>query len=249
MVYSSHRMTEQIPRIKLRDHVVERLLDMILSGNYASGARLPPERELVANFGVSRTVVREALNVLESRGLIEIAQGRGAVVTNDNARALREAFALLLRAQPKTLWHLLETRKVLEVEIAGFAAERASREDTEAMRSALDDMRVKIDLPEGFVDADVEFHTLLARSTRNPVLLTTIESVGELLRASRRVTGSNPANARRALSEHESILELVEAKDPEGARRMMRAHLIAAERDIEAATNRRTNYRAGETAR
>jgi len=220
----------------------------VLSGDVKPGDRLPPERELVARLGVSRTVVREALNALESRGLIEITQGRGAVVTNDNTSAVREALGLLLRGRSQTLWHLLEVRKILEVEIAGFAAGRAAPEDVDDMRSALEKMRAKIDVPGGFVDADLEFYALLARTTRNPVLLATIEPIGELLRASRRVTGSNPANARRALDEHESILERVEARDHEGARREMRAHLMAAERDVRATTEQPASRPEGREA-
>src|SRR5919107_1934674 len=99
----------------------------------------------------------------------------------------------------------------------------------------LDRMRDSIDAPEGYVDADVEFHALLARGTRNEVLLTMLEPVVDLLRASRRVRASRPGNALRALGEHEEILRRVEAGDAKGAREEMRAHLAKTAEDIEAA--------------
>jgi GntR family transcriptional regulator, transcriptional repressor for pyruvate dehydrogenase complex len=208
---------------------------MVVSGGLEPGERLPPERELCARLGVSRTVVREALNLLEARGLISIEHGRGAVVSGGNTDAVRDALGLILRVRPKVLWELLEMRAILEVGISGLAAERATEEDTDAMRAELERMAASIDTPEGYVDADVEFHALLARGARNGVLLTMLEPIVDLLRASRRVSASRrPGSALRALGEHEEILRRVEAGDAEGARREMRAHLANTVKDIEA---------------
>ena len=208
---------------------------MVVSGGLEPGERLPPERELCARLGVSRTVVREALNLLEARGLISIEHGRGAVVSGGNTDAVRDALGLILRVRPKVLWELLEMRAILEVGISGLAAERATEEDTDAMRVQLERMAAAIDAPEGYVDADVEFHALLARAARNGVLLTMLEPIVELLRASRRVSASRrPGSALRALGEHEEILRRVEAGDAGGARREMRAHLANTVKDIEA---------------
>ena len=208
---------------------------MVISGGLDPGERLPPERELCSLLGVSRTVVREALNLLEARGLVSIEHGRGAVVSGGGPRAVRDTLGLLLRVQPKTLWELLEMRGILEVEVAGLAAERAEDEDVAAMRLRLDRMRGSIDAPEGYVDADVEFHALLARAARNEVLLTMLEPVVDLLRTSRRVSAALPGRALRALGEHEEILARVEAGDAAGAREEMRLHLANTAEDIEAA--------------
>jgi GntR family transcriptional repressor for pyruvate dehydrogenase complex len=208
---------------------------MVVSSGLSPGERLPPERELVGLLGVSRTVVREALNLLEARGLISIEHGRGAVVSGDSPHAVRDTLGLLLRVRPKALWELLEIRKILEVEISGLAAERAGEGEVREMRGQLSRMEILIEAPEGYVDADVEFHALLARSTRNEVLLTMLDPVVELLRASREVSASRPGSARRALREHEEILRRVEAGDVEGARQRMRVHLMNTAEDIEAA--------------
>jgi GntR family transcriptional repressor for pyruvate dehydrogenase complex len=226
---------EQARRGRLRDRAADQLLEMVVSGGLEPGERLPPERELCERLGVSRTVVREALNLLEARGLISIEHGRGAVVSGGNTDAVRDALGLILRVRPKVLWELLEMRAILEVEISGLAAGRATEEDTDAMRVQLERMAAAIDAPEGYVDADVEFHALLARAARNGVLLTMLEPIVDLLRASRRVSASRrPGSALRALGEHEEILRRVEAGDAEGARREMRAHLANTVRDIEA---------------
>ncbi len=228
-------MNEQGGRTRLRDRAAEQLLDMVVSSGLRPGQRLPPERELVGRLGVSRTVVREALNLLEARGLISIEHGRGAVVSGGSTRAVRDTLGLLLRVRPKALWELLEIREILEVEISGLAAERAQEDDVREMRGQLDRMGSLIDAPEGYVDADVEFHALLARSTGNEVLLTMLDPIVELLRASREVSASRPGSARRALREHEEILHCVEAGDAGGARERMRVHLANTAGDIEAA--------------
>ena len=208
---------------------------MVISGGFRPGERLPPERELCERLGVSRTVVREALNLVEARGLVSIEHGRGAVVSGGEPRAVRDTLGLLLRVKPKTLWELLEMRGILEVEVAGLAAGRAGPEDVGAMRVQVEGMRGSIDAPEGYVDADVAFHALLARAARNGVLLTMLEPVVDLLRASRGVSAARPGNARRALVEHERILDYVQSGDAEGARREMRSHLANTAGDIEAA--------------
>ena len=226
---------DKMQRTRLRDRAAEELLDMVISGGLSAGDRLPPERELCGRLGVSRTVVREALNLVEARGLVSIEHGRGAVVSGGEPRAVRDTLGLLLRVQPKTLWELLEMRGILEVEVAGLAAGRAGPQDVEEMRVQIGKMRDSIESTEGYVDADVEFHALLARAARNGVLLTMLEPVIELLRASRRVSAARPGNAQRALLEHERILARVGSGDAEGARREMRAHLANTAGDIEAA--------------
>ena len=222
-------------RTRLRDRAADQLLDMVISSGLSQGERLPPERELVGRLGVSRTVVREALNLLEARGLISIEHGRGAVVSGGSTHAVRDTLGLLLRVRPKALWELLEIREILEVEISGLAAERAGEVEVREMRGQLARMETLIDAPEGYVDADVEFHALLVRSTGNEVLLTMLDPIVELLRTSRRVSASRPGSARRALREHEEILGRVESGDAEGAREGMRVHLANTARDIEAA--------------
>lgn len=227
-------MTQHIRRVKLRDQAVDHLLEMISSSDYESGDRLPPERVLVERLGVSRTVVREALNLLETRGLLQVEHGRGAVISDNGARALQDNLESILRVRPNTVWELMEMREALETQVAALAAERANEQDIAAMREVLDKMRNNIDAPEGYVGADVAFHELLARSAHNDVLLMMIEPITGLLLASRRMTGAQPPNAKRALWAHEEILKQVEAGNAEGAREAMRDHLATTKGDIEA---------------
>lgn len=207
---------------------------MVLSGAYVEGDRLPPERKLVEELGVSRTVVREALNSLESRGLVRIEHGRGAVVSaGGGLPAVRDTLELYLHSRPETMLELLEVRRALEIEVAGLAAQRATPEDIEAMRAANEMMREKIDAPEGYVDADTVFHMLIAKSTKNQIFLLMNEPITDLLLESRKITGSLPENARRAVKGHEAILDRIEARDVAGARLAMTEHLLTTQKDVE----------------
>ncbi|WP_119071225.1 FadR/GntR family transcriptional regulator [Rubrobacter indicoceani] len=226
-------MTQEIRRVKLRDQVTERLAEMILSGGCSEGDRLPPERRLVEDLGVSRTVVREALNLLESRGLISIEHGRGAVVAGMGLPAVRDTLQFYLRSRPETMLELLEVRRALEIEVAGLAAQRATPEDIEAMREANRRMREKLHAPEGYVNADTEFHTAIIRSTKNHIFLLINEPITDLLLETRKITGSMAENARRALAGHEAILRCIEARDVAGARLAMTEHLLTTQKDVE----------------
>lgn len=219
--------------MKLRDQVTEKLAAMVLSDGYSEGDRLPPERKLVEDLGVSRTVVREALNLLESRGLIRIEHGRGAVIAGTGLPAVRDTLQLYLRNRPETMLELLEVRRALEIEVAGLAAQRAIPEDIEAIREAHEQMREKLHAPEGYVNADSEFHTAITRSTKNHIFLLMNEPITDLLLETRKITGSMAENARRAVKGHETILKCIEAHDVAGARLAMTEHLLNTQKDIE----------------
>ncbi len=128
---------------------------------------------------------------------------------------------------------LLEVRRALEIEVAGLAAQRATAEDIELMREANETMRERLEAPEGYVDADTMFHMLLAKSTKNHIFLLMNEPITDLLLESRKITGSLPDNARRALKGHEKILERIEARDVAGARLAMTEHLLNTQKDVE----------------
>src|SRR5918995_41727 len=132
-------MRQQIRRVKLRDQVADMLVEMISSGEYGAGDRLPPERILVEQLGVSRTVVREALNLLETRGLIRVEHGRGAIVSADGADALQNNLEFLLRMEPSTLWELMEMRKALEVEGARIEMRKHMMTTEHDMRATIGD--------------------------------------------------------------------------------------------------------------
>lgn len=219
-------------RPPLHREVAEVLSDRIVSGEFPEKSLLPPERELCEMLGVSRTVVREAIKFLESRGLVRIERGRGTVVQEAHAGPLAETFKLLLRRRENVLEDLLEIRKILEVAIAGIAAERRSEVHIKDMEQALKTMRDKPSELAGYVDADVAFHAAIARAAENPIVLVLLEPIADLLRESRMNSFSGPRMVRLRLLQHEAILARIKARDAAGAREAMSRHLTDTEKDL-----------------
>src|SRR5579875_1962171 len=158
-------------REPLHRDIARMLAEKIVSGEYEEGSLLPPERVLCTAFGVSRTVIREAIKALETRGLVRIEHGRGTVVEPASNSQVRDSLKLLMLRKQHSIEQLLEVRGILEVAIVRLAAKRRTVEDLLRMQAALDVMRQKPQAPEGYVDADVEFHAQIARAAHNPVLL------------------------------------------------------------------------------
>jgi len=219
-------------REPLHREVARILSERIISGDCPERSLLPTERELCKDMGVSRTVIREAIKFLESRGLVRIERGRGTVVQEPHAGPLTETFKLLLRRRGDVLKDLVEVRKILEVGIAGLAAERRSESHLRGMERALETMRQKPSAPEGYVDADVAFHAEIARASQNPVVLVLLEPLADLLRESRLITFSGPRMVKLRTRQHEQIYKRIRAGDAEGAREAMSRHLTDTERDL-----------------
>ncbi|MEA2720330.1 MAG: GntR family transcriptional regulator, transcriptional repressor for pyruvate dehydrogenase complex [Candidatus Eremiobacteraeota bacterium] len=228
-----------IPR-RLHAHVVDALMPMIASGELPPGSLLPTEPEMSARFGVSRSVVREALRVLGAKGLIEVRHGSGTrVTTPDRWDPLDPQILGALRGRGPSaavLHDLLEARTIIECEVAALAAERADAEQRDALRDAVETMRASLDDPDRFVSGDSAFHLTLLRAARNRVLERMTQPMHELLRYAQALTDAIPGVLTRALADHEAIAEAVLRRDAAGARDAMRVHLAQTQRDIIAIT-------------
>ena len=157
--------------------VVDQIQDAILRGDLAPGDTLPPERDLKDMFQTSRGTLREALRVLEQKGLIEIRLGvrGGAVVRAATAEPFSESLDLLIRSQKVSLDHLAEFREGVEGTVAAMAARRAEPTDIQMLEGLLEEARVHVDAgPDAwdeFVGVDKRFHQALARIAGNPIYI------------------------------------------------------------------------------
>ncbi|HEX3549501.1 MAG TPA: FadR/GntR family transcriptional regulator [Candidatus Elarobacter sp.] len=230
-------------RRRLHTHVVEALVPMIASGELPPGSLLPTEPEMSARFGVSRSVVREALRVLDAKGLIEVRHGSGTRVTSpDRWDPLDPQLLQRLPAggpSARVLQDLLETRTIVECAAAALAAERADASDCEALESALRTMRAALDDPTAFVEGDSAFHLTLLRAARNRVLERLTQPMHGLLSYAQQLTDAIPGVLGRALRQHEVIADAVRRRDAGAAREAMRVHLAQTQRDIIAITEAR----------
>ena len=212
---------------RLPDRVVARLEELVVSGVLKNGQRLPPERELARLFGVSRTVIREAMRDLSARGLVDTTTGAGAVVSGPSASSVAESLTLLLRTMQGGLLveDLHEVRSVLETAISSKAAECATDEDIADMEDLQRQMEMAVGDAETTAELDVRFHQALAVAAHNPLFNVLLDSIGQLLLAIRRMTLNDPSAFEGANQHHREILKQVRSKNPQEAQRAMRAHL------------------------
>ena len=209
---------------RLHEQVVSQIQELIEQHQLRPGDKFPPERELAKQFAVSRTVVRESIRGLEERGLVEVRHGSGVYVAEPSIDSVTESLALHLRVSASSIMPLLEVREILEVEIAGLAAERATDEDQEEMEKALRREAELLESPSEYVEADLRFHELLTKATHNEMLPILLNPLAESLRESRRVTSEPPGSTGLSSKGHREIFEAVKNRDKEQAREAMREH-------------------------
>lgn len=211
--------------------VTRQLRELILRHDLRSGDVLPTERELGELFGVSRTVVREAVKSLAAKGLVDVRRGHGTVVTFPGVELVAETIADMLRSEGSeqvAFTRVHEVRRLLEVEVAGLAAERRLSEDVERLHerlTALESLRE----PEEWARLDIAFHAALARAAHNPLLSALLGSMTQVLLEVRLTAGRLPDTQTRAQPFHRALYEAVAEGAPGAARKAMRAHMVEAE--------------------
>jgi GntR family transcriptional repressor for pyruvate dehydrogenase complex len=214
----------------LVDRVVQTIERQILDGRLVVGTKLSPEREFAERLGVSRTVVREAMRILVTKGLLETRHGIGTVVRALTRRELVRPLTLFLRTcgEAVSLEHLHQVRSILEVENAGLAARQASDADIEDLRRISAEMLSAAGDPQQFAVKDAEFHRRVAQTTHNPLLILLLDSTRDLMNEVRMLVARKHGLVERVMPTHTRILECVASRDARGARRAMRQHLRAA---------------------
>lgn len=206
------------------------LSERIQRGAIKPGDKLPTEQELIEEFGVSRTVVREAISSLKASGLVSTQQGVGAFVLQGAMTApfrIDEASLNVL----KEVISVLELRISVEAEAAALAAERRTTRHLKAMRAALDRMAQAIEAEDDAVEPDLAFHRTVAEATDNRHFPHLFNYLGALLIPRTRVetfkleTTGRSAYLRTINLEHEEIYQAIQRQDAEAARAAMRRHL------------------------
>jgi DNA-binding FadR family transcriptional regulator len=222
-------MSEALPNIKqpnLKNRVYELLLDMVVDGKYKDNDMLPPERILCEELGVSRTVVREAVKSLETRGVLKVIHGKGIRVIPATSNDISEAFMLYMRRKNRnaSMKDLIEIRFSIETEIARCAAIRSGAGDARALEKIVDRMRELVNDFDEFIGSDLEFHLQLAYIARNIIFTTVIEALVIPLMISFKETASVDDNTR-SISEHAEIARSVKQNDADEAKELMARHL------------------------
>jgi GntR family transcriptional repressor for pyruvate dehydrogenase complex len=216
---------------RLSDQVAAQLQELVMEGAFKPGEKLPSERELCELLGVSRTVVREAIRALAVKGLLEVRPGGGMAVRSPDPTLVSELMSMMLRTGNHEIAfaHVQEVRRLLEVEIAGLAAERRDEEDLRRMEAQLQAMVEFEHDPHRWAEADVAFHAAIAVATHNPLYPVLLGTIADLLMEVRLTGISLPGTAQKAQRYHRPIFERIKVGDRLGARKAMLDHLRESE--------------------
>jgi DNA-binding FadR family transcriptional regulator len=208
--------------------IVEQVRQLMRQGQLRPGDRLPAERDLCEQFGVSRVTVREALRMLESSGLVEIRVGArgGAFVTAPSSGRIGDGLADMLSLSVISAADVTEVRLILEVGIVPLLCERATDEDLEDLERICALSRDALRTGEYSMDMSAEFHVRVARATHNPALAMLVESFrGPILMSMEQAKATAPEMGKLGTREHEQFLAAVRSRDCDKATRIMREHL------------------------
>ncbi len=226
-------MYEPIERRKVYELIAERLLTQIRERRLRPGDALPTERGLMESYQVGRSSVREALRILESKGLIRSVNG-GVFAVAEYGNVLNHSLQLLLVLQETNLRELFEVRKILEVEAAALAAIGRTDADLARMARSIEEMVEGLSSADHYIAADLQFHLTVAEATRNRVALHMMHAIRDVLHRALASIYHIPGSPQRSIAQHQSILAAIVEGQPDEARERMREHLLRVQRDIDA---------------
>jgi GntR family transcriptional repressor for pyruvate dehydrogenase complex len=214
------------------EQVVAHVRTLIERGALRPGDRLPAERQLASQIGVSRPTVRAGLHALAAMGVVRSRHGSGTFIPAGPPALAPEPLSFLAALHGFSREEMYEARRVLEVGAAGLAAERATPEQLAALADEVTSLFALMDDPQAFLFHDVKFHRLVAASSGNPILGALIEMVSALYYERRRQTAERAANRdlRAAADAHRRVYQAIRGRDAGGARAAMHDHLVEASR-------------------
>ncbi len=219
---------------KLTTQIVSQVRRAILGGKLKPGHRLPSEKEMLLQFGVSKHTLREALRALESMGFVEIRQGAGGgpVVSEIDMDNTRDMIASFLYFKKVSVRDLCEVRKVFEPYLAQIATERFSPGDLEKLKVSHEAYRKSLARNKPDIGEEVDFHTQLARASGNPVLVLILDFVNSLLTDIKGHLKPGPEFSEQVVAAHQKVLDAIASGDGRAAAEAMFLHSCEVEKGL-----------------
>ena len=226
---SRFKVSEPSASSQTTEEVVARVSDLIKTSQLKAGDRLPPERELSKQLGVSRPSLRAGLRALSSMGVLKSRQGAGTFVSDGPPTLDSEPLRLLAALHGFSFDHMFETRSILEVGAAGLAAENATSEQIATLADEIAEMYATLGDPQEYLVHDIRFHRAVAEASNNPTLATLVEMVSAVMYERRRETIERAHDFSESLELHQQVYRAIRARQPEEARSAMREHIVRAQ--------------------
>jgi GntR family transcriptional repressor for pyruvate dehydrogenase complex len=226
-------MFEQLQHKRIYEEVVEMIVQRIRSGALTVGQKLPPERVLAEEMGVSRTSLREALRALESMGYIYSVTGGGNYVNSVSIGHVLSPLAAMVAQDKKLAADIIDVRLHLEVHMAALAAKNATKQQLSQIYSTIINMQSEVEEGGNGIQGDNQFHQEIAKASQNKAFAIIVELIGELLAESRKATLNIPGQPVKSIEDHISIFEAIRDGDEKRASEAMFNHLQKAQVNLE----------------
>jgi len=218
-------LIEPIKKTRVADEIADRIRQLILDGTFPSGQPLPAERALAERFGVSRGSVRDAFRTLETIGLLVTRHGQGTFPQELNVERLVAPLTSVLNYRQDLQDELSDVRRMFEPAVARVAARRITDQDLAELERILDAQRRKLKTGRSAIAEDTAFHEVLARATRNRVVISIMATLNDLLVESRKLTLKQKGRPGRSIVGHEAVVAALRRRDGDGAAEAMRDHI------------------------
>jgi GntR family transcriptional repressor for pyruvate dehydrogenase complex len=222
--------TREISQNAATDLVVDHVRQLIVSGQLGRGQRLPPERDLVSQLGVSRTSVRAGLQALATKGVLVIRHGAGTFVSDGPLVLDSEQFHFLSALHGFKREVMFEARRALEARVARMAAERATSDDLATISDEVTGMFASLADSQAFLEHDARFHRAVAVASGNPILASIVEMVAGMFFEVRRGTAHRTRELQPIAEKHRLIYQAIKSRNSALAEERMVDHLLDAER-------------------
>jgi len=220
---------EKIYKRRIPQIVAEQIINLISTGQLKPGDKLPSEKQLEKMFGVSRPSIREALSALQMAEIIDMYHGEGSFVKEIDLNTHIHPLSVSMLIKTGKVYELLETRLLIEPEVAALAAQRAKREDLEELEQILTVMEEKVLAGDLAEEEDSRFHLLVSQASHNTILEDIIKNISPSIQYHQKYTRQYsrmiPGRPLTVLEQHRSIFNAIKRKDSKGAGKYMRIHL------------------------
>lgn len=228
-----------VSSIPLSDAIAEQVKEMILNGTFKPGDRLPTENELMHQFNVGRSTVREALKSLGMAGLVESRRTSGTFVTTNYRGFLHDKVKWTALLTEHEILNITQVRLALEGQAAMLAAERATPEELSKIEELIGELEQSLDEPEEAARIDLDFHVAVAEASHNKLLLTLVLSLRNLIHDFLKLGYVRRKTSDIILQEHRRLFAAIQAHDADTAEQEMRAHLTRSARWMVESARRR----------